>query len=428
MMTLISTKTDSMSPKWFSGILVAVLTVPSLLAIGVNLAADPFQIFFPTREEPVFLSEEGRDRYQHAGVVRHYRPESIIVGHSLAGNFQPTDVERLLGWRNTYNLTMRGSTIYEHRRVARFALEHSPVDKVLWLFFPANLRLPAKVYTPKTDFPEYLYDQSRANDLKFFATLPSNVTPYVHDVEVLRQKIERLNRGRAKPFEPRDLATNWEFLQDNRFNAAKEIEREILGDFAGKPLEYQDALAGTFPHLSPADIAQLAVSPEDDFFDNLERNLRATVADYPEVEFTIIPMPPLTFLHWQHLRISEPDTYRSYLFYVRHLVEVLSAYDNVSIFAYGQLPVAADIRLYRDHGHYHMAVNEYMLDLIARGDGQVTADDVDAYLSDFDRLLLEFRHESYRPVRPPGLGRLVPGKLTLEQARMIVAAIVESGA
>ncbi len=420
---MMSLTEDNIAPRRFAAILLLVMVVPVVLIIGHNLVLDPFQLFFADREDPIFLSTRGKDRYQHPAVVHHYQPRSIVVGHSLAANFPPTVIERQMGWRNTYNLTLQGSTIYEHRRVARLALENAPVEEVLWLFFPANLRLPAKVHTPKVTFPEYLYDESRGNDLKFFATLPWNVTPYVEEKAELRQQIADLNRRSGKRFDPRDLATNWHFLQENRFNDPEAVASEILGKYARKPQAYSDALAGTFGHLMPPDIDGLTVDPAANFFDNLDSNLRSVVADYPRVSFTVVPMPPLTLLHWQHLRITEPETYRSYLLYVRDTVQALSAYPNVKLFLFGNLSVARDMRLYRDHGHYHMAVNELMLELLARGEGQVNADNVADYLSHFDRVVLDYRADQYRPVMPPDPAALSRGELSLEQAREIVARL-----
>jgi hypothetical protein len=416
---------NTVRPQLFATVLVVALALPVIPVIALNLSADPFQIFFKdSSEEPVFLSTRGKDRYQQAGVVRHYQPNSIIVGHSLAANFQPTAVERSLGWRNTYNLTMKGSTIYEHQRVARFALENAPVEKVLWLFFPANMNLPAMVYTPKIPFPEYLYDKSRVNDMRFFATLPSNLAPYIADKEVVRADMRAINETVDPDYETRDLATNWQLMQDNRFNAGEEIFNEILGDFAAKPAAYKEALAASFDHLTASDIAQLPIDPNSDYVENIELNLRSVVADYPNTEFTIIPMPPLSVLHWQHLRISQPELYRTYLAYLRDFVDIMSDYDNAHIYYYADLPVAKDMRLYRDHGHYHMAVNEYLLELLAAGKGRVTLENVNQYLSDFDALVLEYDALNYQTVTIPGEPSLDHGHMDLPAARKIVSAIV----
>jgi hypothetical protein len=418
--------TNTIRPQFFATVLLVALVLPVIPIIALNLSADPFQIFFKDNsEQPVFLSTRGKDRYQQAGVVRHYQPDSVIIGHSLAANFQPTAVEKVLGWDNTYNLTMKGSTIHEHQRVARFALENAPVGKVLWLFFPANMNLPAMIYTPKITFPEYLYDNSRLNDMRFFATLPANLAPYIADKAVVRADMQAVNDSVDPDYESRDLATNWQLMQDNRFNAGEEIFNEILGDFAATPAAYKEALAASFPHLTGEDIALLTIDPGSDYAANIELNLRSVAADYPETEFRIIPLPPLAILHWQHLRISQPELYRTYLAYLRGFVRIMADYDNVRIYDYGHLPVAGDMRLYRDHGHYHMAVNEYLLELLAADEGRVTVDTINQYLSDFDALVLKYDALNYQPVSIPGEQSLDPGKMDLQAARKIVRAIIE---
>lgn len=415
---------ETVPPQWFSLVLVLVLVLPTALAFTLNIAADPFQILSrDAPEETAFLSKRGQDRYQMPGVIRHYQPQSIIVGHSLAANFQPTRVERVLGWDSVYNLTLKGSTIYEHRRVATFALANAAIDRVMWLFFPANLRLPAVVYTPRMTFPEYLYDDSRFNDLRFFVTLPRNLADYREEKARVRAMLRELRAETGAPVDARDYATNWQLTQDNRFNAVDEIVDEILGDYAGRPGAYRKALAQSFPLLKPGDIAGLTIAADDDFHANLQTNLLAVVAANPGVDFVFIPMPPLTTLHWQHLRVSEPGTYRNYLAYLRDFTRAMAAFDNVSVHLFGLSPLADDIRLYRDHGHYHQAVNEAMLEDIAAGSGAVDEVSVNSYLSEFDRKVTGYRLHKYQPVAVPGQDQWREGALDLQAGRDLVAAI-----
>jgi len=422
----IKDKQESVKPQWFILVLVLVLTVPTAAVMTLNLSADPFQLFFrDSPEKAVFLSKRGKDRYQMPGVVQSYQPNSIIVGHSLAANFQPTRVERLLNWSNVYNLTLKGSPIYEHRRVATYALANADIEKVLWLFFPHNLRLPPVVYTPKMTFPEYLYDESRFNDLRFFATLPGNLVGDIEEKETVRVQLREFSEQQGEPVDPRDYATNWQLTQENRFNAKEKIVGEILKGYAGRPDAYRRALTDGAGHLTADAIASLPIDPAADFWENVELNLRTTVARNPDVEFMFIPMPPLTTLFWQHMRLTDPETYRSNLARLREFVTILSTYDNVSIHAFGHSVLSNDIRLYRDHGHYHMAVNEVMLDELASGSAKVDGSTINQYLSDFDQRVLDYRFQDYREVSIPGQAELKPGELSLKKGRQIVAAILD---
>ena len=72
-----------------------------------------------------------------------------------------------------------------------------------------------------------------------------------------------------------------------------------------------------------------------------------------------------------------------------------------------------------------MAVNEYLLELLAADEGRVTVDTINQYLSDFDALVLKYDALNYQPVSIPGEQNLDPGKMDLPAARKIVSAIVE---
>ncbi|MEM1111367.1 MAG: hypothetical protein AAGI11_05610 [Pseudomonadota bacterium] len=416
--------TSSLSPTAFATWVILLLALPTVTIFYLNLSADPFQLVFKDDpDELAFLSRNGQDRYQNPGVVINYQPSSIVVGHSLAANFQPSRLEKTLGWQRVYNLSMQGSTIYEHRRVVDYALERAPVERVFWLFFPPNLGLPPKVNATDMVFPEYLYDWQRLNDLRFFATLPTNLAPFVAQKAEARRFLEERALVSGRVEQARDYATNWQLTRSNRFNAPNAVAEDVMGDLAKKPREFMELLRAGPEHLTPKDFASSMVSPTSSFHPNVESNLRGIVAANPQVQFLFVPMPPLSLLHWQTMRATDIESYLEQLSYVRSFVEIMSPYGNVEIYGFGLSPLAEDLRLYRDYGHYHMAVNEAMLDAMASGGARLHIDNIDQHLSSFDRRVLNYRLRSYQPVDIENSERLVKGELSLVDGREIVSAI-----
>lgn len=405
---------------WFAAILVAVLVVPFPLVLGVNLAMDPFQL---VRRDPpgevAFLGTGGKSRYQHAGIIRHYQPRSIVVGHSLAANFRATSVERILGWQDTYNLALNGAPIYEHARVVRHAMRHNDIEQVLWLFSPMNLRLGATVTNLTVDFPEYLYDDSSLNDLGFFTTLPQSLLPYREQKQALRRRLADL-RAAGEPADPRDYSNTWYFVEENRFNVPGVAQAAIIGKGRAARKAYQKAIKGAPAPFTGKEIARLEIPADDDFFANFHQNLYSVIAENPGTRFNVVIVPPLPRLYWQHLRATDTEFYRRILAYVREAVTRLSELENVTVYAFGREPFTADLRLYKDHVHYHIDVNDYILESIAAGREPLTPENVVRYLAGFDRDVRAYRLPGAWPNALPDGEKLTRGELAIGQARKIM--------
>ena len=418
---MMSLRSTGLSPQRFTFLLLAVMIVPVAAVIFVNLTRDPFQIFAGDNPpDAVFLGGHGESRFQHAGVIRHFRPQSIVIGHSLAANFLPTRVEKLLGWRRVYSLTMPGATIYEQSLVARFALEYSDVVHVLWLFSPVNLRLGAFTHQPKVYFPHYLYDDFQPNDLAFFATLPTNLTPYVEQKQALRERLRLARSSTKSKVDSRDYATAWHYSKNHKFNVPQQVETSIIGKGKRARILYDKSVLESEPRLSPEDVHNIAIDPESDFFENLQRNVFSLVEANPDTQFTVVILPPLARLYWQHLRSTELDKYKQYLAFIRDATLNLSKLHNIELYAFGLDEFTGDLRLYRDKEHYHIVANDYMLAEISKDKGNISAHNVDQYLSAFDSEVSSYRLPDRWSQLILDDEALKPGKLTTRQAQRIL--------
>ena len=417
----ILTRSPSLHPRWFALLLIAVMVVPVSAILLINLSKDPFQIFIADPlGDAVFLGGHGKSRYQQASVVRHYQPGSVVIGHSLAANFLPSRMEELLGWGRVYSLAMPGATIYEQSLVAQFALAHSDIERVLWLFSPVNLRLGAFVTQPKVKFPNYLYDNFRPNDLSFFATLPENLAPYVEQKQALRNRLKLARFSAKAKVDSRDYATAWHYINNHKFNVPYRVVNSIIGAGKDVRISYDQAVEKAGPGLTPTDISNINIDPDNNFFENLGRNVFAVIEANPDTQFSVVLLPPLTRLYWQHLRTSEPDKYKLYLAYVREATSILSKLDNVSLYAFGREDFSEDLRLYRDDVHFHIVANDYMLAEIAGGRGELSTKTVNKYLSAFDADVRSYRLPARFPVEKLNGELLKRGELTMDQAVQIL--------
>ena len=409
------------NPRWFALILAVTLVVPAASAFFVNLYRDPFQIMSAdTPGEAVFLGGHGESRFQHAAVVRRYQPRSIVIGNSLAANFLPTRIEQIFSWPRAYSLILPGATFHEQSIVARFALEHSQVEQALWLSSPVDLRLGPFVVNPKVYFPHYLYDGTRLNDLTVFATLPANLAPYVERKKVLRARLKSARNEKGERVDPRDYATAWHFLKNHQFNVPLKVEGMTIGAGRDGRDKYSELASELEPRLTSSEIDSLIIGPEDGFHRNFQMNVYALIKDNPSTQFTLVILPPLPRLYWQHMRLTDPAKYKLTLAYVREATSMLAKLDNVRVYAFGREKLMDNLRLYRDETHYHIAVNDYMLTRIANGKTRLTSKNVSKYLSAFDAGIRNYRLEKRWPRLKYNEELLRRGELTMEQAKYLV--------
>jgi hypothetical protein len=386
--------------KLFSAMLVGALTLPFAGAVSFNLRADPFEIIHKSVEKPAaFLGGRGLDRYTHAGVIRHYHPNAIIIGHSHAANFLPSHVDSKLGFKNTYSLTLDGGTLFEHSAVARHALASADIENILWLFTSENFTKNPTVTNSKMPFPQFLYDDDWLNDISLFMTLP------MHDYEKKkawkRRKFIKLSKTENRRVDTRDYSTSWYWDLKDRFNQPERIAQQLLGK-RGQFTHLVNQLRQMVP-FSEEQIASLA-NHSTSYQKNLEHNILPVITANPSTKVSIVIDPPFPLMTWQVRKIHHRQRYEQHLSVINRLVNDLAKYPNVEVYGFGGEPVTRDLRLYKDETHYHLMLNDMMLNRIAKGENRLTPGNVLEYLARFDALVTRFElPDEWKPKKVRGL-------------------------
>jgi hypothetical protein len=383
---------SQLSNRAVSIILIFSLTLPAALSIAINLYLDPFEIFSIDKRNPgVFLGGRGRDRYQHAGTLRQYKPKSVIVGNSYAANFLPSHLESILNWNEVFSITLDGSSLYEQNRVLNFGLQVSKIQNVMWLASPSLFSAPFDHIYPKLPFPEYLYNGNHFDDLKLYSTLPNKIYQYSLERTEKIKKIIKESQRVGSPIDPRDRSTEWYSMHHAEFGRANYVAARIFN----KPkVNQQDIspLANTKP-LHKADIITGTLSPDRLFnvSQNVQHNILPLVRDYPEVSFTLIVHPPFPLLLWQHLKATSSREYFDQLLTIRYLVQVLSPYPNIKIFGFGLSSHVWNLKMYKDGTHYHPRVNADMLSKISENEDTLNKSNILQYLLQFDAAVTQYQ-------------------------------------
>lgn len=107
-------------------------------------------------------------RFQYPAVMRSGRFDSIVVGTSTSRLLKPSDLEGVFGGRFA-NLAMDSGTAWEQHRLALFFGAHARQPRTLVVGIDhvwCDPAADAMRITPR-GFPEWMYDESRINDLAF---------------------------------------------------------------------------------------------------------------------------------------------------------------------------------------------------------------------------------------------------------------------
>ena len=194
-----------MSGKKFIRISLILTAAFLLLIAAVNIAVDPlFQYHKPWFGlEPVITNE----RYQNAGVIKHFDFDNAVLGTSLSENFIISEVNDTFGG-SSVKLTMYGSSIYNMTYQLELMKKREVKPKVIMcdmsptLFEAPNDKLKNPLptflynYNPFDD-GEYLWNFSILNDFTY-QTVMLNANHSVPDYNTVFVSEESKNFGREK--------------------------------------------------------------------------------------------------------------------------------------------------------------------------------------------------------------------------------------
>lgn len=157
------------------------------------------------------------------------------------------------------------------------------------------------------------------------------------------------------------------------------------------------------------------------YFDNLNKNIRPIILQSPQVSFYFIFSPPFPLLNMQIKKLYSQTKYIKMLLITKQFVHDMEPYKNVRVFGFGLEKFTEDLRIYKDASHYHIEVNNYLSEKIAREDGLLTKSNIMDYLIKLDDKVTNYRlPEQWTPVDDSKRSIKEKGFLTMAAAREII--------
>lgn len=308
---------------------------------GFMITVDPLQFYHKAAYEPLYSREQ---RYQNPGLAKNYEYDTIILGSSMTENFIPSKVEEALGGK-VLKLSIEGSTSIEQRMIADLAFGTGQVKTVLWGFDYFTVR--DNNVRDAESFPFYLYDDNVFNDYKYIF----NVSNIKHAFGALL-----LPKDKHPQYRNLDRLNNWD-------SYATYGSKKVLAKWI-EAWNYEQTSGESEPDYELAK-------------QRFDENVLSLIKAHPEVEFKIY-YPPYSVIRQQVWYRLNPQRFYNQLEIKKYMLEKLGSMENVTLFDFqSDESVTYNLENFKDLSHHTGAINQWIIEQIAAGSHQLTAENVD---------------------------------------------------
>ncbi len=327
-------------------LLLGVFAVLGCSSLGVYCLDPYFHYHDPDVTGDVWMDE----RYQAAGLLRTQDYDTVLMGTSLAANYQPSWLDEAFGGK-AVQVTLPNGSIDEFSTVLHYAMDCQDVNRVV-MGLDANIVARAAGEDPY-ELPTYLYNHNPVDDLA-----------YLWNKETLAKGVYAQHLQQTTDLKPLDEA----FLWDYTFSKVQALV--------------------SYPRPEPSDTVQ----PDDYFLTNAQSHLDVVTAwleTYPDVDFHFY-LSPYSVLFWD--KMDREGTTQSMLTLLDYLLTTLSAYDNATVhFFMGDTDIITNLDNYTDHIHVSAAITHAMVNAMAEGTYAVetgniahTVDELGTFVVNYD--------------------------------------------
>lgn len=334
-----------------------ILILMAIIA-GIVILIDPFFHY----HKPWFgLKEVLTDKeYQCIGTLRNFDYDSLIVGSSVAENynnnwfndgFDCNAIKAIRSYGATADLCYLLDAAYE---------EHD-LKYVFYSMDASSLAADPVPTYELTGCPMYLYNDNIFDDVK-----------YLYNKGVLLEKIPYMAANSV--IGDYDPANSYNWAQWKDFGEDIVLKHYIRT-----------------PDIKP-------MKDKDYYKDLRNANIKLItdqISAHPETEFKIF-FPAYSMLWWDN--IYRTGDLEAYLYNLEKTVESLLTYDNVKLFYFqNERDIITDLNHYMDTLHFSKDINQYMAEQIVAGNNELTSGNYKEKFKDMNSLAYEIVNELVIP-------------------------------
>lgn len=328
--------------KWNIFVLGSTFGILLLVAL-VTLVIDPYLHYHKPLEVLEYPLKD--ERYINDGIARNYEYEAMITGTSMAQNFKASQMEEL--WQvPTIKTAYSGATFHELNESIGRAISYNPKLRYVLCSLDGS-RINHDAYSDSYEgYPEYLYDKNPLNDVN-----------YLLNKEVIPKTIAVLNYTRA---------------------GNQTTTMDAYGSWSQYKVFGKDAVEATVvPKQAAAEVVSFTAEDEARVRENVTENYLETGLENPGVTFYFY-LPPYSVYYWEDL--VKTGQLEAQLRAEELAVELLTEAPNIHVYGFAdRTEITGNLDNYMDILHYGDWINEEIMDMIYRGEGELTKDNYKEY-------------------------------------------------
>lgn len=279
---------------------------------------------------------------QMPGTVRNFDYDSVLVGSSVAENFDGDFLDDIYGCR-TLKLIRASGSMADLLYYLDMAQEEQNLKNVFWCLDIFALESSTQVTLYGEDIPRYLHTKAVYDDL-----------PYLFNKEILLEKIPTMLAMAGQGINVGGNAYNWS--RDKVFNADRAmLAYDRSGVAHGQEVEQ---------------IVSAALKQNTS--DNIEL-LTAQIEAHPEITYRFM-FPPYSMLWWDCAYVNGQLEERLYI--LEETLPVLLSFENVEVYFFqANEEIVCNLDNYMDMIHYSPEVSQSMLEKMAAGENKIAPED-----------------------------------------------------
>jgi len=332
------------------------------LAPAFTFGVDPFKFFDRDHSDSeVFF--KNHSRLHHRGLINNYlckddAYDTILMGASVAQNFEPSLLVKSLNQNKALNLSFSGAKPSEQAFIVKEALNCSNIDTVFWTLGPV-WKERADVGGVRQKFPDYMHNSKKVDNLNYlfdFKTLIKSVYFLAH-IHLPHRFSKHLN------------INDWEFVTTDHISAWADFsEEEMRRD--NEKFQNNTALGEVAENAISTDIKKNHNPAHE-----TETILLAPLfSNFDDVDFKIL-IPPL------YKNFYSPENTRYEIERVQFVAQMQEHFPNVKAYSFPDPEIMLNPINFKDRTHFDVSISRYILRQIGQGKGELTSENIDNHLN-----------------------------------------------
>ncbi len=319
-----------------------------LAVMAVIWFFDPFyQYHAPFAGKEAVLND--RDN-QMPGTIRNFAYDSVLVGSSVAENFDSSYLNENYDCQ-TLKIIRASGSVADLLYYLEMAQEDRELKNVFWCLDLFALEASTEVTLYGGDTPTYLHTETVLDD-----------ATYLLNKEVLLEKIPLMLVSAYMGRNTEGKAYDWSY--DKEFSAAKAMQAYQK---PAEKLEKQD-----FTRDIPV------------IMQNID-NLAEQISAHPETQYRIL-IPPYSMMWWDCAEVN--GTLDKQFYILEQVMPVLLSLPNVEVYYFqDEESIVCDLDNYMDMIHYTPQVNQFMLEQMTTGEKRWDAENWQGELQEMRNLV-----------------------------------------